>query len=1049
MKNSLFIGGVVAVLAVSEFGYSEEISSAEQALKEVLMVAEQEQGGEGSVSYESVYLELQKLEKLSGEGQYKQWLEQLKAFSSIQERTGNYWQYSRLISQMLLKVFPDVESWEELSGELEEFANDESLSPNSAKALKLLVKILEGNQSEFEEVLYADLSKEKKKKWIIARMLSGGSSERDDFSNLKSQYEREFADVEMLLEGFEKNVSQAEAQLKSQRYASLTVPALVHFLGEEEALPYIEKVADFLTTKGMKGQSRVNINLPNDRATLEVLAKVLKEREDAITVYPRKLMSVLRDRELLERMLPAVDKFSQYDQRNVREMHFDLKVCAGDLDGAKSALAVLEKVRASEMNARLGNLSKMDPQLVALMMRRNGLSSVSIHPQNRAEKEVAYATLVKLLDEPESGSMWELVNRYGLELGKSEEVLALFSEKFPGEKPKTLNEARISQSIAMTYLSLDAVEKGIALLQGVIEVYENELEAVLEEEKELGLKSFPLSELASLYQSEAKVAEALGEKERALSLYKKVLEMPQKLDLKESKSGEEVFSSIEYAVLESISRAIQLGDFFNAQESLVDLLELRKSFDAARKPSQYYYGMYGGSDSRVSIGEKLVELYREAGRAEDIVWLMKHFPYWGQKDLFELTKKELVVDAAWAFAETGQKDLAFSLLRKGLTEGKMLNYDPAYKLLLSLKHEGTAGLLDALITHNPFQERPLIWKAQLAIENGDFKSAEVLARKGIAIDPSDGEQGKDDRMQVYAVLADALAGLGNQKDEDFFREVVAAIRMGEDADTLFYAGLTTRALEQYNRSLEHFADAYCLQSRLAVYHAKMGEHEKAEQYYQRAFELMPSSFGRVESHCFGCEGAFKGEVAQSIAERVFTSLIEKNPKHPQTYYLMGYLEDSRNRDDKALEYYKKAVELDPLYLNAWSKIVSSNVAPTKANLKLKEDAGLKLLELDPYEKQTSRNSNLSFRLKDAYTILQSVPQMPSTEEAYFQLDASAELLKKEGEEAESQQHAAGVNVREQHRVSKLLEEDTSARSIIWQDQLVRGTLDIFVQGLTQ
>jgi hypothetical protein len=52
--------------------------------------------------------------------------------------------------------------------------------------------------------------------------------------------------------------------------------------------------------------------------------------------------------------------------------------------------------------------------------------------------------------------------------------------------------------------------------------------------------------------------------------------------------------------------------------------------------------------------------------------------------------------------------------------------------------------------------------------------------------------------------------------------------------------------------------------------------------------MMPDSFGRVESHCFGCERAFDGERAQSIAERVFTGIAAKRPDNPQVHYLLGY-----------------------------------------------------------------------------------------------------------------------------------------------------------------
>ncbi len=63
------------------------------------------------------------------------------------------------------------------------------------------------------------------------------------------------------------------------------------------------------------------------------------------------------------------------------------------------------------------------------------------------------------------------------------------------------------------------------------------------------------------------------------------------------------------------------------------------------------------------------------------------------------------------------------------------------------------------------------------------------------------------------------------------------------------------------------ADAYCIQSRLAVRLSEPGQHELAAKHYEKALALMPDSFGRVESHGFGCEGAFGVTEAQSAAER--------------------------------------------------------------------------------------------------------------------------------------------------------------------------------------
>ena len=92
---------------------------------------------------------------------------------------------------------------------------------------------------------------------------------------------------------------------------------------------------------------------------------------------------------------------------------------------------------------------------------------------------------------------------------------------------------------------------------------------------------------------------------------------------------------------------------------------------------------------------------------------------------------------------------------------------------------------------------------------------------------------------------------------------------------------------------------------------------------------MPESFGRVESHCFGCEGVFHGELAQNIAEKVFGELAAKTPDKPQVHYLLGYLREEQGRYQEALPELQKAVKLDPDYLNAWKHLEthSGAIAP--------------------------------------------------------------------------------------------------------------------------
>jgi tetratricopeptide (TPR) repeat protein len=315
----------------------------------------------------------------------------------------------------------------------------------------------------------------------------------------------------------------------------------------------------------------------------------------------------------------------------------------------------------------------------------------------------------------------------------------------------------------------------------------------------------------------------------------------------------------------------------------------------------------------------LAVIYDRAGRYNDVMNLMDNAGQWGVMDVSGLAPREilntpLLVVAARALLKTGKTAQARETIRR-LIETKP-GYDPGYALLLEMGGADVETFLDMLAKRDRFEERPLIWKAKLQLDAGRVEEAEKTARSAIAIDPSDGEEGKGDRMRAYAVLADILDKKGDSEQAKSMRGVVAAIRLSESADDWWRAGLLTRAVKMYEQALGYFADAYCIQSRLVLRYGELGDFAKAEQHYQRAFELMPDSFGRIESHCFGCEGSFSGERAQGIAERVFTRLAENVPEKPQIFYLLGYLRREQGRTVEAAEDFRKAAKLDPDYFNA-------------------------------------------------------------------------------------------------------------------------------------
>ena len=460
---------------------------------------------------------------------------------------------------------------------------------------------------------------------------------------------------------------------------------------------------------------------------------------------------------------------------------------------------------------------------------------------------------------------------------------------------------------------------------------------------------------------------------------------------------------------------IEIGRGPEAEQCYLDSLVRSLKPGRANNSHSYY-----SSSSEVTILSDLASLYAQAGRHDDVLALLEHAPWWGVADLAQLRaynfssgsherghqKTPVLQAAAEALHARGRDADAIPLLEYSLQRGG--GFDPAYALYLQIRGTNALAFLDALYNLDRYEERPLIWKAHLLRESGQLDTAEKVARDAIAIDPSDGEQGKGRRMRVYAELADILTAKGDLQNAKFFREVVSAIRISENADDVYSAGLLKRGVQMYEEALSHFADAYCIQSRMAIQMEEIGDFVGAEKHYQRAYELMPDSFGRVESHCFGCEGAFRSGRAQNIAERVFASLAERTPEKPQVHYLLGYLRDAQGRHDEALTAYRQAVSLDPEYLNAWKKI--GEIGERKLLPAADRDAvALMQLKLDPLSRHGQPDTQTILDLKALWQALVDAQKLaPKIPESLYPLTASAARLKEKA--AEKSQTSMGYQV---------------------------------------
>jgi tetratricopeptide (TPR) repeat protein len=542
--------------------------------------------------------------------------------------------------------------------------------------------------------------------------------------------------------------------------------------------------------------------------------------------------------------------------------------------------------------------------------------------QRAGYNEALYGFLHSLLGRHPELRAWEVYTREAAYTGHSADALALVDELLARKDLADYIRADLRFQRVNALLAADKVEPAVAELHVLLAAPPQQNEKGLQARMDAALR------LAGL----GRILERRDLAESGLSFARAVVDLPS--DRERSWRRGELLKSL-------FAEQRRLGLLEQAQA--VAVAELKRSAAASKEQ----YG-FGNSSERAAIVE-LAGLYGQSKRHQDVIVLLNESTQWGARDLSGLLaeKDSLGVPAgmtaARALAETGNSAAALAVVRALIDA--LPGYDPAYELLAGLDKDANA-YLNKVYARDQFEERPLIWKAIVMSRLGRYVEAESLIRQAIVIDPSDGEEGANDRMRAYAVLADILEARGAKEPAAQFRKAVQAIRISERSDELLRLGLYERAFAGYREALGHFSDAYCIQSRLAVRLMERGRREEAFDHYRRAYELMPASFGRVESHCFGCESVFQGPEQQQIAEKVFSELLAKDPKKPQVHYLLGYLYKERGRYPEALKRFRESVQLDAEYLNAW-KHLHDLASRVYIESRERDVARMKLLELDP------------------------------------------------------------------------------------------------------
>ena len=954
----------------------------------------------------------------------KQWLALADRLLQLEETPANYGQRSGMAKPLqpeeLVEALPPPASWAELAKAIEARPAGEGAQALQGLGLRLLAHTLLGDTTKRREdiaALEALAAKAKTRQAYFYNSL---------FEELSNSLMAAMDNPDVVLQTLDRKLAAQQSEEGYRYQSSLQVPDLVPLVGPEKAEAFLRRALV---------KSTAQLNIEAGTATGKLAQKLALELISELKTPQWSLVNSLESVDLYEAMekrfakpetneppatvsdMPSVplptDAFGDYEKKSARiyyllgliahERTADAVAVARQFEKENDAYFPNEVIRQME---RAGFVGQLNGFFHELLQQNPDLPFWEEYVQVAAHADQT-AEMVKLVQ--------AAISKPGLSKGQ---------------------RLHLQQLLYQALLANDEVEAGVTELRRLIQTNEPASASSGRYERESrGDLALKLARIGHLLNRPEWLEEGLAAAKAAVQ-----------------KQDEQDYSPWGNATAPSLA---MLLDDLNRGPEAEAVLATALSNAVSKKANPRTYGYEGRSTPATPILTALARLYHRAGRDADVLKLFDDAPYWGGKDLADLKPRyadleELVPSyshqhvpvpvgyyAASALAKTGRTAEARKLLDPLFDQSP--GCDRLYELLLSLDDEHAPAELDALFARDQFEERPLIWKAHWLRMHQRLEEAEQAARKAIAIDPTDGEEGPGDRLRAYAELAEIRAARGDAKEAESLRGAVQAVQQAEMADQFHAAGLLKRAVAMYQDSLNRFADAYCIHARLAVQLSDMGLHEQAEEHYRRAYELMPDSFGRMESYCFGCERAFDGERAQGIAEKVFTELAQKTPNKPQVHYLLGYLREEEGRYSEALASYRVAVRLDPDYLNAWEKIegISSHVFQSAPE---RDAVVFNLLRLDPLGRHTHPSfevvSDLAALWRNVATAAEKRPVKP---ESLYPLPASKAQIEKQAAQASEQDRDMEMEYRFR---SQELEESITPGKAIGQNGFIRAAQEL-------
>ncbi len=249
------------------------------------------------------------------------------------------------------------------------------------------------------------------------------------------------------------------------------------------------------------------------------------------------------------------------------------------------------------------------------------------------------------------------------------------------------------------------------------------------------------------------------------------------------------------------------------------------------------------------------------------------------------------------------------------------------------------------------EKRPLIWLAKFYLDRGNLAKSEELARQAIAIDPSDGEQGRGDRMRAYAVLAEILTKRGDTKTAATYRGPSRQsawrnrpINSNKPECSVAGSGCIERVSPLSRTPIASSRGSPCNSLR-------QGTWQRRRSTTSVRLNSCPKVLGESKATASVAKVYLEARSRKKLPSRYSVKTrIAAQPNNPQVHYLLGYRKVGIAKR-RRLKSFREAVRLDPDYLNAWQKLLTFD--DTELTTEDRDQATFQVLRLDPLQASTS------------------------------------------------------------------------------------------------